>query len=267
MTKDRRRKTDIRAHQAATAVPYMVARRDLTPPTLAEVMAEHPLLHCRGIGAFHHARHTAEQYRDFVDVERRKLAVREGQVLAVASFLLKHVTPIKTPAVNSYAMKHVVESAIGAYVPNGVLIASALIARYSHKLIPNNPNMLLGMSARDVSRLSSARRGSMPLTTEIDQLKREVDASTWSQMVTMMDRGAASGTISRVTMQAQEEGSDGFWLTCEACGWPGHGHGYGCAPRDAAVFQAALHNLSHDDPATAERIASQRRAMTRIAAA
>ena len=42
-------------------------------------------------------------------------------------WLLDNVTPIKTPTVGSYVMKHVMERAGGAYVINGVFIAAALI--------------------------------------------------------------------------------------------------------------------------------------------
>jgi hypothetical protein len=47
--------------------------------------------------------------------------------------LRKNITPIQTPSVGSYGMKHLVERAIGKYVTNGEFIAAALISGYSFK--------------------------------------------------------------------------------------------------------------------------------------
>jgi hypothetical protein len=49
----------------------------------------------------------------------------------------------------SYGMKHLVERAIGQYMPNGVLIAATLMAGYPWKG-PHRPNVVLGMSKRHI---------------------------------------------------------------------------------------------------------------------
>jgi hypothetical protein len=102
------------------------------------------------------SRKTPEQRRDELADERVALAGQEAKVLEVATWLRGNVTPIKTPTVGSYRMKHVVERAISKYVTNGELIAAALIAGYRFKYTAG-PNMLFGMSTRDVKRIDSAR--------------------------------------------------------------------------------------------------------------
>jgi hypothetical protein len=159
MTSNRRRKADIRAHQAATGVKYMVARRQNTPPTLAEVMEQHPLLCSFGIDVFAPRRKTPEQRRAALVTERENLAGREAVVRETAAWLREHITPIKTPTVSSYGMKHVMQQATGTYVTNGEFIAAALIAGYPFKYA--QPNVLFGMSARDVKRLDPVTRGAI----------------------------------------------------------------------------------------------------------
>jgi hypothetical protein len=60
MTKNRRQKAEIRAHQEATGNAYMMARRQLASPTRVEVMQQHPLLNSFGIGVFDPRRKTSE---------------------------------------------------------------------------------------------------------------------------------------------------------------------------------------------------------------
>uniref|UniRef100_UPI003F4998ED hypothetical protein n=1 Tax=Sphaerisporangium sp. CA-236357 TaxID=3240030 RepID=UPI003F4998ED len=155
MTRNRRRKAEIRAHQAATDTAYMVARRETTPPTLAEVMQQHPRLNSFGIGVYNQRRKPLEQRQAELATNRQKLADDEARVLETAAWLRKNITPIKTPTVNSYGMKHVMERATPTrrYVTNGTFIAAALIAGYTFKYT-EGPNVLFGMSARDVKRLS-----------------------------------------------------------------------------------------------------------------
>ncbi|RSN48287.1 hypothetical protein [Actinomadura sp. WAC 06369] len=156
MTRDRRRKAEIRVYQAAAGTPYMVARRQVALPTLAEVMQQHPQLNYFGIGVFEPLRKTAEQRRTELAAGREELAGSEAVVMETAAWLRENITPIKTPTVGSYGMKHVMEHATGVYVTNGEFIAAALIAGYTFKYTV--PNVLFGMSARDVKRMNSAPR-------------------------------------------------------------------------------------------------------------
>jgi hypothetical protein len=155
MTKNRRRKASIRAYQAATGTPYALARRQVTPLTLAEVMRQHPLLNAFGIGVFGPRSKTPEQRRTELATFREQLASSEAVVAEIAAWLRVNIAPIKTPTVGSYGMKHLVERAISKYVTNGEFIAAALIAGYTFKYT-DGPNVEFGMSARDVKRIRSA---------------------------------------------------------------------------------------------------------------
>jgi hypothetical protein len=134
----------------------MAARRQITPPALAEAMQEHPLLSSFGIGVYAPRRKTPEQRRTELAAGREDLAAREAMVLETAAWLRENITPIKTPTVGSYGMKHVMERATGRYVTNGEFIAAALIVGYTFKY--TEPNVLFGMSARDVMRIDSSTR-------------------------------------------------------------------------------------------------------------
>jgi hypothetical protein len=156
MTRNRRHKAEIRAHQVATGTAYMVARRQITPLTPAEVMQQHLRLNYFGIGVFEPHRKSPEQRSTKLAADREALAEMEARVLETAEWLRENITPIKTPTTGSYHMKHVVEEAMGRYVANGELIAAALIVGYTFKYTA--PNVLFGMSARDVKRIRSAPR-------------------------------------------------------------------------------------------------------------
>lgn len=146
--------------QPAVTPPTPAPRRTvpLKPVlSLAEVMQQHPLLNDSGIGIAWQRGQTSEQRRAELADRRRMLAEREDFVLGIATWLRANVTPIKTPKVNSYYMKHVVETAIGRYVSNGQLIAAALIAGYSHQYGTDSPNVGLGMSARDLKPITTMR--------------------------------------------------------------------------------------------------------------
>lgn len=142
--------------------------------SLAEVMEQHPQLNTFGIGVFDPLRKTAGQRAAELASGREKLAEREAAVLEIAAWLRENVAPIKTPTVGSYSMKHVVERAT-EYLTNGELIAAALVAGYPVKFVPG-PNPLLGMSARDVSRIDTATLsrgpfgGRGPAATDRDDL-------------------------------------------------------------------------------------------------
>jgi len=125
--------------------------------SLAEVMQQHPLLNSFGIGIYEPRRKTPEQRQAELADQREALVGQEAKVVEVATWLRENVTPIKTPTVGSYGMKHMVERAIDKYVTNGELIAAALIGGYPFRYTAG-PNMQFGMSARDVKRIDSARR-------------------------------------------------------------------------------------------------------------
>src|SRR5690242_3795296 len=102
MTRNRRHKAEIRAHQATTGTAYMVARRQITSPTLAEVMQQHPLLSSFGIGVYETRRKTPEQRRTELAAGREELAAGEARVLETVAWLRENIAPIKTPTVGSY---------------------------------------------------------------------------------------------------------------------------------------------------------------------
>lgn len=124
--------------------------------SLAQVMEEHPQLSYFGIGVYDPSSKTPDQRRNELADECAKLVAREAAVVEIATWLRENVTPIKTPTVGSYHMKHVAEEAMGEYVSNGELIAAALIAGYAVKYT-DGPNPLFGMSARDLKRLAKDR--------------------------------------------------------------------------------------------------------------
>ncbi|MDW4905140.1 hypothetical protein RB628_07210 [Streptomyces sp. ADMS] len=150
MTRNRRNKAEVHAHQAATGMAYLVARRQIA--ALAEVMQQHPRLTSFGIGVFDPLRKTAEQRRTDLAVGREELAGGVAMVMETAEWLRENVTPIKIPAASSYSVKHVMERATGRYVTNGEFIAAALVAGYTFKYA--QPNVLFGMSARDLKRMN-----------------------------------------------------------------------------------------------------------------
>ncbi|MFJ3902306.1 hypothetical protein [Streptomyces sp. NPDC090025] len=154
MTADRRRKAAIHAHQKATGLPYMVARRQVND--LDAVMQRHPLLNDFGIGVFEPFRKTAEQRRAELDSDRESLLAGVGKVWETVAWLSQNIAPIKTPTVSSYGVKHVMERATGTYVTNGEFIAAALLADYTFTY--HQHNVLFGMSGRDLKRVTEASR-------------------------------------------------------------------------------------------------------------
>ncbi|MCN9244517.1 hypothetical protein NGF19_27670 [Streptomyces sp. RY43-2] len=150
MTTDRRRKAEIRALQAATGATYLVARRQIV--ALDEVMQQHPQLTSFGIGVFDPRRKTAEQRRTELAAGREELVGRVAMVMETAAWLRESITPIKTPTVSSYTVKHVMERVTGRYVTNGECIAAALLTGYTFKYA--QPNVLFGMSTRDLKRMN-----------------------------------------------------------------------------------------------------------------
>ncbi|WUT01657.1 hypothetical protein OHA46_33405 (plasmid) [Streptomyces sp. NBC_00708] len=152
MTQNRRQKSWIRAFQAATNTTYANAhRRQTNWPTLAEVMEEHERLGNFGIGVFNPLRLTAGQRRAELAVQRESLRRYEDLVAQTALWMRDNITPIKTPTVGSYSVKHLIQRATGVYMSNGVFIASAFIVGYTFKY--DQPNVLFGMSRRDLKKL------------------------------------------------------------------------------------------------------------------
>ena len=152
MTRNRRRKLWIRAAQAAADTTYLNARRrQLNWPTLDEVMEAHERLGNFGIGVFNSPRLATEQRHAELAVERENLRRNEDHVMKTALWLYDNVTPIKTPTVGSYGVKHLIERTTDEYLPNGVLIASAFIVGYPFRY--DEPNVRFGMSQRDLNKL------------------------------------------------------------------------------------------------------------------
>ncbi|MBQ0967462.1 hypothetical protein KBY91_31845 [Streptomyces sp. RK23] len=152
MTQNRRHKLWIRAFQAATGTTYMAAhRRQLSWPTLAEVMEEHRTLTDFGIGVFDSDRLTVGWRRAELAAARERLRREEDLVLDRAQWLRDNVMPIKTHSADSYGVKHLIEDATGVYMPNGVFIAAALIVGYPFRY--DEPNVRFGMSQRDLNKL------------------------------------------------------------------------------------------------------------------
>ncbi|WP_059007867.1 hypothetical protein [Streptomyces specialis] len=152
MTQNHRQKLWIRAYQAATGTTYLNARRrQLNWPTLAKVMEEHERLGNFGIGVFSSPRLAPEQRRAELAVERERLRRNEDLVVKPALWLRDNIRPIKPPTAGSYGVKHLIERETGAYLPNGVLIASAFIVGYPFRY--DQPNVRFGMSQRDLNKL------------------------------------------------------------------------------------------------------------------
>ncbi|MCA0252640.1 MAG: hypothetical protein LCH76_10200 [Actinobacteria bacterium] len=126
--------------------------RDLT---LAEVMEEHPQLTSFGIGVFDQRHKTPDVRAAEMALERADLIEGEANVHKIVRWLRDNdLRPIQTPHANSYALKHTVERQIG-YVTNGEFIAAAFIVGYPYRY--RAPNVLFGISARDLRRVSGRR--------------------------------------------------------------------------------------------------------------
>ncbi len=118
---------------------------------MVEVMQQHPELNTFGIGAFDANRKTREQQGSEVAEGRSELLQRETTIMQLVAWLKDNIAPIQTPTQNSYPIKGYIERARGEYISNGELIAAALIVGYSYKYVA--PNVLFGMSQRDVDRV------------------------------------------------------------------------------------------------------------------
>lgn len=126
-------------------------------PTLAEIMRQHPHLNSFGIGVFDAGNKTARQQQADTVEKRDELLDREHVVLLLAEWLRENISVIQTPTQNSYRVKGLIERSQGVCITNGELIAAALIAGYPHKYA--GPNMLLGMSQRDLNRIRNTGEG------------------------------------------------------------------------------------------------------------
>jgi hypothetical protein len=119
---------------------------------LATVMDQHPDLSDYGIGVYDAAHKSPADQAAELAKSRATLAASDDDVQWVAKWLIEEISPIATPTVSSYAMKHVMERATGKYVSNGAFIAGALVAGYA-MTYTDDPNPLFGMSDRDITRL------------------------------------------------------------------------------------------------------------------
>jgi hypothetical protein len=124
--------------------------------SLDEVIEQHAHLGRFGFGVPDAHRKTPEERRQALEAGREELRRQQVHIVRVRDWLLANITPIKTPTVGSYHMKHVVEDAFGSYVANGELIAAALMAGYPVGR-RYGPNVALGMSKRDVDRVRTTR--------------------------------------------------------------------------------------------------------------
>jgi hypothetical protein len=125
--------------------------------SLSEIMKEYPYLNMYGLNMFRLSLGTIEQQRAEFIRDRQELATREDFILTITDWLIQNITKIKTPTVNSYYMKHVVENAMDNYTANGELIAAALIGGYPIRQIDESPNAIIGFSLKDVKKFP--RRG------------------------------------------------------------------------------------------------------------
>lgn len=89
---------------------------------------------------------------------REELLESELLVQQVRGWLRREVPPVplrgRRPA-SSYWVKHIAERSLGTYVPNGVLIAAALLEGYvvSPSGDPQDPNMYFGMDRKVLAKL------------------------------------------------------------------------------------------------------------------
>lgn len=127
----------------------------MTDLTFAEVMEQHPRLGRNGIGVLASGHQPRGGLEVDLAADRVALAESEATVHEIVAWLRDHdLTPIKTPSVSSYTLKHLVEKDIG-YVSNGEFIAAALMVGYPHSY-EGGRNVLFGVSARDVRRVSES---------------------------------------------------------------------------------------------------------------
>lgn len=151
MTQDRARKQRTRTYAAATGTSYTTAQRQLSE--LDTIMEDYPRLCYFGMGVFDELRKTPAQREGELAAGRTQLRDIAAEIFETAEWLRDHLTPIKTPGVNSYRLKHIVERALGRYVTNGEVIAAALIVGYPHHYLGvSSPNLEFGISARDLKR-------------------------------------------------------------------------------------------------------------------
>lgn len=119
---------------------------------LVLVMKLHPLLCYNGMYSAKRLRKENDEWQ----FERHGLRLNTEMISLVVDWLNKNIAPRKTinRRAGSYSMKHRAEIAIGHYIPNGFLIAAALICGYPHRFdIPSeSPNAWFGMSNKDIKK-------------------------------------------------------------------------------------------------------------------
>lgn len=91
-----------------------------------------------------------------IDSDRRQLGEQSDSVDEIADLLILAVGGVRKPLVGSYWLKHQVERRLDRYVGNGEAIAAALLSGvFPYRELPRCPNVLFGMSRKDVEALSS----------------------------------------------------------------------------------------------------------------
>lgn len=107
---------------------------------LAAVMTREPMLTYEGM--------ETEPQAD----EREALRAQAALVAEVCAWLAVHIEPCPTfnPRAGSYSVKHIAEKALGSYVPNGALIAAALILGYDYKWDRSSRNVAFRMRERSL---------------------------------------------------------------------------------------------------------------------
>jgi hypothetical protein len=121
---------------------------------LAIVMAQEPLLNDFGIGLYAgYNRSPREERLRILKQDRNLLRSSVDDVRRLVEWLKCHITPIKTinRRWSSYGLKSFAEEDMKHYFSNGMFIAAALIAGYTHQ-IDETPNVYFGMSQKSIKR-------------------------------------------------------------------------------------------------------------------
>lgn len=124
---------------------------------LAVLMVREPTLNWAGFGPGDFAESRAERDAQFAQwrVQLRESAVHVAQL---REWLVNKADPRKTVNVRaySYKLKHLAEEELGSYVSNGEIIAAAILAGYSYKVVGLNVNF--GISQHSMNALEERRR-------------------------------------------------------------------------------------------------------------
>jgi hypothetical protein len=110
------------------------------------------------------ARALAKVREHFPNINRHGINRMSGyddwndQKILAAIAALRRCETARSPTINSYAMKHLVERAIGQYLSNGDIICACVFLGFPVKSWEDDyPNVMIGVATRDLRRL--AREG------------------------------------------------------------------------------------------------------------